>query len=73
VSSCRKWQRECLEYARRAGVEHARLESRAKHDFILGTVRGAPFMLLVPRSQAGGMRGIRNLRADINRALRKEP
>jgi hypothetical protein len=68
--SCRKWQRECLEYARSAGVENARLENGGKHIKLVGTINGAPFLQILSRGSHRGPRVEHNMRASINRALR---
>ena len=72
MSAARKWQRECLEYARNAGIRDARIERGAKHDKLLGTANGAPFMQILSRSSVGEWHCRQNVRAAIKRAVRAQ-
>ena len=70
MSSRKKWQRECLELARKAGILAPQLKPGGKHLKLTGTYNGRMVLFTVSHTANGGMRGVRNLRADINRALR---
>ena len=66
----KRWHRDCLAEARRAGVERPSLVNGAKHPQLVGTLAGRPFRIVIKYSAGSSWFALRQVRADIKRAVR---
>lgn len=69
MTSCKKWQREMLDYATEIGVVGAHIEHNGAHPHVVGTVAGRPFRRAISNTPGTKHAGDK-ARASLRRAVR---